>query len=159
VRGDIPARIAIEPIDVDAGIEVLETVGGEMQQPTGPEDATWYKESARIGEPGNIVIAGHLNWWNVPEAVFGRIATLRPGDTIVLTGEDGTEATYVVERVSQEDAFAEPAAEVIGNASEPTLTLITCGGEWDAAESLYNERTVVRAVRVTDNGGEEPPDT
>lgn len=150
VRGEVPARITIEPIGVDAGIEVLETVGGEMQQPTGPEDAAWYKESARIGEIGNIVIAGHLNWWNVPEAVFGRIATLRPGDTIVLIGEDGTEATYVVERVTQEDAFAEPAAEVIGNVDEPTLTLITCGGEWDAAESLYNERTVVRAVQVTD---------
>lgn len=150
VRGEVPARIEIEAIGVDAGIEILETVGGEMQQPTDAERATWYKESARIGETGNIVIAGHLNWWNVPEAVFGRIATLQPGDTIVLTGEDGAEMMYEVERVTQEDAFAEPAAEVIGNAAEPTLTLITCGGEWDATESLYNERTVVRAVPATE---------
>ncbi len=69
-RGAVPVHIAIPVIAVDAGIEYLEIIGGAMQQPTDAEDVAWYKESARLGERGNVLLAGHLNFWGVPEGVF-----------------------------------------------------------------------------------------
>jgi sortase (surface protein transpeptidase) len=153
LRGPVPVQLAIEAIEVDAEVEVLETVGGVMQAPSGAEDVAWYKETARLGEPGNIVIAGHLNYWGVPEGVFFALGTLEQDDLIEITGEDGETYRYAVEWVHQEDATQPPREDVLGPTEEESLTLITCGGEWDPSITEYDERTVVRAVRVTDVEG------
>jgi len=47
---------------------------------------------------------------------------------------------------------------VVGGTSKKVLTLITCGGEWDASVGLYNERTVVRAELVEDEFTDQPQD-
>ncbi len=146
-RGAVPASIVIETIDVDAEIEILETVNGTMQAPSDENIVSWYKETARLGENGNVVLAGHLNYWGVPEAVFFAIDTLQEGDIISVTGEDGEVYQYEVQWVQQLDAFASPD-EAIAPTDEESLTLITCGGEWNAAASEYDHRTVVRAVRI-----------
>ena len=149
--GDTPVRLQIEALDVEADIEVLETVNGLMLQPTNESDVAWYKDTGRPDddlEHQNVVLAGHLNWWNTPEAVFARIDQLRAGDEIVVTGESGQTYTYEVVAVSLEDATVAPADEVVGPAGEPSLTLITCGGQWDQQASEYLKRTVVRAVRT-----------
>src|SRR3546814_14012882 len=39
---------------------VLETVNGTMQAPSDEKMVSWYKETARLGENGNVVLAGHL---------------------------------------------------------------------------------------------------
>jgi sortase (surface protein transpeptidase) len=148
VRGALPARVVIEAANVDAGVETLEIIDGVMQQPTGPTDVAWYKETGRLGEPNNVVIAGHLNWWNVPEGVFFRLQDLQEGDRVEITGDDGRVYVYEVQWVRQESNLEPPAAEVIGPTDEPSLTLITCGGEWNADISEYDERTVARAVQV-----------
>ncbi|MGI8484762.1 MAG: sortase domain-containing protein [Thermomicrobiales bacterium] len=146
--GAVPVSVEIPAINVDAKVEVLETVNGEMQQPTGPDDVAWYKETPKLGAPGNIVMAGHLNYWGVPEGVFFNLATLQPGDRISITGADGDVVVYQVEWVKQADATKPPEADVLAETATPSLTLITCGGPWNAATSLYTERTVVRAVVV-----------
>ncbi len=95
-----------------------------------------------------MLLAGHLNWWGVPEAVFYHLARLQAGDAIVIAGEDGDEARYEVEWVRNVPAGEAPGDDVLGMTSRPAATLITCGGAWDAASSAYEERTVVRAIRV-----------
>ncbi|MGH2550601.1 MAG: class F sortase, partial [Thermomicrobiales bacterium] len=102
---------------------------------------------ARLGEDGNVVLAGHLNYWGIPQAVFFAIDTLQEGDVISVTGEDGELYQYEVQWVQQLDAFASPD-EAVAPTDEESLTLITCGGEWNAAASEYDHRTVVRAVRI-----------
>jgi len=154
VRGAVPARIAIEAANVDAEVEILETVAGVMEQPTGAEDVAWYKETARLGEPGNIVMAGHLNYWGVPEGVFFSLGALRAGDTIELTGDDDETLSYRVEWVRQEDATQPPSDDVLASTGAESLTLITCGGEWDPSVSEYNERTVARAVRIAEDSAD-----
>jgi sortase (surface protein transpeptidase) len=47
-----------------------------------------------------------------------------------------------------ESNLAPPVPEVVAATDEPSLTLITCGGVWNAAISEYDQRTVVRAVLV-----------
>jgi hypothetical protein len=156
LRGGLPERVVIEAANVDAEVETLEIIDGVMQQPTGPTMVTWYKETGRLGEPNNIVIAGHLNWWNVPEGVFFRLQDLQAGDSVEITGDDGRIYVYEVQWVRQESNLEPPAVDVIGPTEEPTLTLITCGGEWNADIAEYDERTVARAVQVDVIAAVEP---
>ena len=152
MRGPVPVQLAIESIGVDAPVEILETVGGVMQQPSDEDHVAWYKETARLGETGNILIAGHLNWWGVPEAVFFALGTLEEGDEVVLLDDEETAWTYEVEWVRQESNLDPPTEEVLGMTDYEAVTLITCGGEWDNSISEYDERTVARARRVVDSG-------
>lgn len=146
-RGAVPAHVRIPAIDVDAPIEILEVVGGEMQQPTDEVHVAWYKESARLGERGNIHLAGHLNWWGVPEAVFFALDTLAEGDEVVILDEDGTEFTYTVEWSRQESNLEPPSDDALGMTPYQALTLITCSGAWNTDMDEYDRRTVVRARR------------
>jgi hypothetical protein len=148
VRGAIPERLVIDAAQVDAGVEILEIIDGVMEQPTGPELVTWYKETGRLGENNNVVIAAHVNYWGVPQGIFFYLDQLREGDRVEVTGDDGKIYVFEVEWVRQESNLAPPAAEVIGPTDVPSLTLITCGGEWNAQISEYDERTVARAVMV-----------
>jgi sortase (surface protein transpeptidase) len=154
-RGPVPVALQIAAIAVDAPIEVRETIGGVMQQPSDETHVAWYKETARLGETGNLLLAGHLNWWGVPEAVFFRLGELRPGDAVVLVDADTTAFTYTVEWVRQESTLAPPAEEVLGMTAYEAVTLITCGGEWNSSISEYDERTVVRARRDPETGTPE----
>jgi sortase (surface protein transpeptidase) len=149
-RGAVPATLRIEAIGVDAPVEVLETVGGVMQQPTDEIHVAWYKESARLGEIGNSWVAGHLNWVNTPVAVFSDLGLLREGDEVTLLDDDDNAFTYTVEWVRQESNLAPPTGEVLGMTDHQAVTLITCGGKWDNTISEYDQRTVVRARRVLD---------
>ena len=150
-RGQVPASIAIPAIGVQATFEVKEIVGGELQEPTDENVVTWYKNTNRLGETGNIVVAGHLNYWGVPEAVFFKLNTLKQGDLITVTGADGGTYTYAVTSVQSVPIADGPAAWVAPTDKE-TITLMTCGGEWDSSISEYDSRTVVTAVRVPGQG-------
>jgi len=123
-----------------------------MQQPSDEAHVAWYKETARLGELGNLLIAGHLNWWGFPEAVFFGLGTLREGDQVVLLDEEENAFTYEVEWVRQESNLEPPAEEVLGMTAYEAVTLMTCGGQWDSTISEYDERTVARARRVADAG-------
>jgi sortase (surface protein transpeptidase) len=155
-RGAVPVHIRIDEIDVDAEMEILETVGGVMQAPTGAEDVAWYKESARLGETGNILLAGHLNYWGVPEGVFFRLEALAEGDAVEIEGDDGETYRYIVEWAENFPSDEEPPEEALGHTSNQSLTLITCGGEWNIDMAEYDHRTVVRAVRDTEASAGAP---
>ncbi len=150
-RGEVPANMVVDAVDMNLDIEVLETVDGVMQAPTGAEFASWYRETSRLGEEGPIVIAGHLNYWNVPEGPFYALAQMQAGDIITVTGDDGGVYQYEVGSTTQFPSDASPNElfeSVDQSAGGETMVLITCGGEWDASMSEYNERTVVVATRI-----------
>lgn len=147
-RGPRPVSIAINKIGVNATIETIEIVDGVMQDPTGPWVVSWYKETARLGETGNIVMAGHLDYWDVGPAVFYNIAQLTKGDRIEITGEDGQTYVYEVDWVRNYDNANAPIQEIVGPTDNESLTLITCGGPFDYVNGVYLQRTVVRAHRV-----------
>lgn len=148
LRGAIPHTLRIEAIGVDAPFEILETVGGVMEQPSDEEHVAWYKESARLGETGNIHVAGHVNWWGHPEAVFFNLGTLKEGDIVEILDEDGTSYLYEIEWVRQESNLEPPREEVLGMTNYEAVTMMTCGGQWNSEISEYDERTVARAQRI-----------
>ena len=152
-RGPMPIAITIPNADVDAPVELTEIIGGVMQNPSGPFVVGWYRESGRPGEHDNIVMAGHLDYWNVGQAVFFHVAALEPGDVVDVLGDDGVTYSYAVEWVRHfvmADISPEDIQLIVGKTAEERLTLITCGGEFDYTTGEYKERTIVRAVRLPD---------
>jgi LPXTG-site transpeptidase (sortase) family protein len=149
-EGVLPVAIRIEKAGIEAEIETIEIVDGIMQNPTGPWIVSWYKETAKPGEIGNIVLAGHLDYWDVGAAVFYNIGLLEPADRIEVTGEDGVIYIYEVDWRENYDAANAPIQDIVGQTEDENLTLITCGGPFDYQTGEYLQRTVVRAHRVTE---------
>jgi hypothetical protein len=149
LRSDVvaPVGLAIESAGIDAGIESLRVVDGAMQDPTGPWVVAWYENLGSLGKIGNVVMAGHIDYWNVGPAVFYNLSTLQPGDPIVVTGDDGKTYPFAVAWVRQYNSESIPLDEVTGPTAEQSLTLITCGGAFDYTNGHYLQRTVVRANR------------
>lgn len=148
IEGALPVAISIEKIAVTAQVETIEIVDGVMQDPTGPWVVSWYEETGTLGELNNIVMAGHLDYWDVGPAVFYNIKSLAKGDKIEVTGDDGQLYTYEVDWVQQYDAANAPIQDIIGPTDTEDLTLITCGGPFDYQNGVYLQRTVVRSHRV-----------
>ena len=145
-----PERLSSEAISLNAPVTPREIVGGQMQTPKDEFEVSWYKETASPGQDGNMVFAGHLNWYGVPQAIFYNINAFSKGDEIVVTGEDGVDYTYKVKWVKLIETADADLDELVGETKKPSLTLITCGGEWDPAAAQYKQRTVVRAELVVE---------
>ena len=117
---------------------------GEMEVPKDPARAGWFVRGATPGQLGPAVIAGHVTWDGAP-AVFHRLGTMRRGDQVTVTREDGRTATFTVTRVDQFSKSRFPSREVYGQIDHAGLRLITCGGTYDAARRTYLDNVVVFA--------------
>src|SRR3989442_1325534 len=70
-------RLVISAIGVDAPIAVAgRDEQGRMAAPRGPAEVTWYDFTSWPGQPGNAVLAGHLNWRDGSAGVFSHLADL-----------------------------------------------------------------------------------
>lgn len=148
VPAQLPVAIMIPDAAIDAGIEQNRIVDGIMLDPSGPWVVSWYEQTSRLGEPGNSVMAGHLDYWGVGPAVFYNLQTLQEEDEIQVTGDTGDVFTYQVTwtRLYQlEELNRQTINDLVGPTTLPSLTLITCGGEFDEATGQYLSRYVVRA--------------
>jgi hypothetical protein len=126
-----PVSIEINDIGINAQVETIEIVNGVMQDPTGPWVVSWYKETAKLGEIGNTVMAGHLDYWDVGPAVFYNVGQLKKDEKIQVQGDDGKTYVYDVDWVKLYDANNAPIQDIVGPTETESLTLITCGGPFD----------------------------
>lgn len=147
----LPTSIRVEAAGIDADIETLSIVDGRMEDPTGPWVVSWYQQSSAMGEPGNALFAGHVDYWGVGPSVFYDVRDLAEGDLIVISGENGQEFTYSVawnETLSLDELISGGMAEITAPTDDQVITLFTCGGEFDYVNGEYLSRTVVRAERI-----------
>lgn len=68
---------------------------GELPEPDNGRVVAWYSYGARLGEPGNAVLDGHVDW-NRQRGVFWSLGDARPGQVITLYGSDGRAYDYEV---------------------------------------------------------------
>ena len=108
-----------------------------------PAVAGWFTGGPTPGALGPAVITGHVTW-NGP-AVFHRLGTLRRGDQVTVTREDGKTAVFTVSRVARFSKSRFPSRAVYGAIDHAGLRLITCGGTYDAARHRYLDNVVVFA--------------
>lgn len=149
--GVLPVGLRIETIELDATIEQQQIENGVMQNPSGPFVVAWYKETGRLGEEdNNVVLAGHLDYWDVGPAIFYDLWKLEDGNKIEVTGKNGAVYVFTVDWVKAyklDELDSAAIQEIIGPTPNESLTLITCGGTFDYETGEYEERIIARATR------------
>ncbi|WCO65740.1 class F sortase [Iamia majanohamensis] len=144
-EGSSPDRVAIPRIGVDAPVVDLGLEpDGALEVPTDWDATGWYTGGPVPGARGPAVIAGHVDSTSGP-AVFFDLRDLSPGDEIVVTGDDGSQQTFVVDRTERHPKDAFPTRAVYGLTSDPQLRLITCDGAFDDGTGHYVDNLVVFA--------------
>jgi LPXTG-site transpeptidase (sortase) family protein len=169
--GDPPgydfARLRIPVLGVDApvGISIVSgESGAQLGSPEGPAAVFWYDLSAwpglggLPGAGGNAVFGAHVDISGyVPyadanyhgPAIFRELYLLAPGDRVMVDRNGETLEYQVVwsEQVGANDATR--WTEIwSSNVATDSITLYTCGGDFDWDTREYPDRLVVRAERV-----------
>lgn len=129
--GITPVRIEIPSIAVDVPVEHLGLLdNGEMAVPDSINETSWYEPGYKIGEPGNAVIAGHVDD-TIDPGVFYELHTLEKDDEIIIHGTDGEILTFTVYDKQLYDADEAPVDQIFGYSHRSLLNLITCEGIYD----------------------------
>ena len=157
-------RVRIPALGIDAPLG-RRVVGdsGDMADPSGPADIVWYDFAAwdglggAPGAGGNAVLAGHVDRNGYIEyagvnyfgpGVLFNLDQLDSGDRIeVVFG--GKTLRYSVQWVRGLSTSSTDWNEIFSaDVERDSITLVTCGGDFDARTNEYRERTVLRAVRA-----------
>jgi LPXTG-site transpeptidase (sortase) family protein len=139
----LPKELLIPAIHVDAPVEQVGTdPDGAMSAPAEWNDVGWYKGGYRPGQPGNAVMAGHLDS-TTDKAVFWDLNKLKKGDQVIVKDDDGSQLTFAVVGSEVYPFDNAPLQKIFGPSGVPMLNLVTCDGTWDKAAKNYNERLVV----------------
>lgn len=157
-------RIIIGKFGVDASL-TYRAVGpdGQMPNPDGPDDVAYYDFSAwpglggGPGKGGNAVFAGHVDSGQKAckngsvkppcEAVFWDISRLRVGDEIEVR-VSAESFRYRVATNQPVNAATGPWDQIVSATAEETITLITCGGDFNRETREYTNRQVVTGIRI-----------
>ena len=162
--GAVLGRMRVPALGIDAPVGVRLVGGdGQMPNPAGPSDVIWYDFSGwegiggAIGGGGNAVFSGHVDYAaRVPYAdvdyrgrgVFFSLSLLSPGDVIEVESA-GQTIRYAVSWRQTVDAAETDWGEMLSaDVAVDTITLITCGGEFDFDSRSYVDRVVIRAERI-----------
>jgi sortase A len=150
----MPDRLEIPRIDVD--IPVVELGWSRKTDRSGQifsewdvaeYAAGWHKNSARLGEPGNMVMSGHNN---ILGAVFRELDQLKQGDD-VLVWADNRQYRYAVEQVVVVPEERAPLEQRIENArwigpfDDDRLTLVSC---WPRNNNTHRIIVVAKPQRT-----------
>jgi hypothetical protein len=152
-----PIELRIPAIQVDASIiNEGQTADGRMDTPVSQAinspywtHVFWYAPGAAPGQPGNAVIAGHVDRVGGDPAVFWFLQNLAPGDDIFVTNAQKQVLHFVVNRAVSYPV-SDPGPAVLNAIFGPTtgdhLNLITCSGAWTG--SGYDQRLVIFTTLV-----------
>jgi sortase A len=131
----LPARLVIDSVDIDS--EVI-PVGWTVVEQSGRQYSIWqvadyavgwHKTTAKLGQAGNTVMAGHHN---VNGEVFRDLVNVEVGDTVVVYDTAGNKFEYVIELKTIVKEKGEPLevrqrnAQWIAPTDDERLTFVTC---------------------------------
>ncbi len=136
-----PNHLLIPSIGVDVKVIELGThynEEGELVWDTAPFSAGHHVGTANPGEPGNVVISGHIS--SIHEgAVFKRLPEIKVGAGVVVGATDREYLYQVIDK-----KVVDPTQiEVMNSTTEQILTIITC-----VPDGVYSHRLVVTAKRI-----------
>lgn len=137
-----PVRLRIPSVQIDGKVLAVRAsaLEGGTDWPIPLEDISWYVGTPLPGDKGNAVLAGHVATKS-GGGVFRNLNRVRKGTLVYVDTTRGT-LTFIVDSIR---IVAPSSTSVLANTSEPTLTLITCAGEYDAATSTFSHRLVIGA--------------
>ncbi|WP_433390986.1 class F sortase [Micromonospora sp. KLBMP9576] len=144
-----PVRLEIPTIDVTATVNAvgINRRTNEFEVPPSVDQIGWYRYGPGLEtDAGSVVVAGHVDSAKQGEGAFYRLRELDRGDTLTATGSDGKARRYRVVAREEYDKTRIPLDRYFARDGKPRLTLITCGGPFDAKARKYRDNIVVTAV-------------
>lgn len=136
-----PRRLIIPTIGLDSKIIVIGTKvapNGEIVWETAPFAVGYHKGTGLPGEPGNMVLSGHISSPREGD-VFRRLPQVKVGHGIIVA----TDERQFLYRVVRTQVVSPKEVSVLDPTDEPTATLITC-----VPDGIYTDRLVVTATLV-----------
>lgn len=128
-----PSTISVPAIGVDSevmqlGLQdngLIEVPPYQYGSPPG-----WYVHSPTPGEIGPSVFLGHRNGLEGGPGIFADLPQIEIGDSVEVTRQDGSVATFTIYRTEQFDKSRDgfPTLRVYGNTTGPEIRLLTCDG-------------------------------
>ncbi|HKJ55389.1 MAG TPA: class F sortase [Nitriliruptoraceae bacterium] len=141
-----PTRLAIPSIDVDVPVAALGIDSdGQMAIPEDVDEAGWYRFGPSPGQPGNAVIAGHVDSRSQGLGAFHRLNNVAIGDVVRVTASDGSTADYEITGRQEIDKDVLATDDLFRRDGPAQLVLVTCGGDFDADVRSYRSNVVVVA--------------
>ncbi|MEU4380102.1 class F sortase [Micromonospora echinofusca] len=144
-----PVRLEIPTIDVTATVNAvgINERTNEFEVPPSVDQIGWYRYGPGLEtDAGSVVVAGHVDSATQGKGAFYRLRELDEGDTLTATGSDGEARRYRVVAREEYDKTRIPLDRYFARDGKPRLTLITCGGPFDAKVRKYRDNIVVTAV-------------
>jgi len=131
---------AVDPVGVDGA--------GAVVIPADARRVGWYQFGSAPGDPtGSAVLVGHRDSRTQGRGALYPLEDLTVGDLIVVGRSDGSSVRY---RVVERRLYLKvglPFDTFFARNGAPRLTVITCGGPYDAQNGGYQDNLVVTAVR------------
>ena len=147
VPKESPRYLSIPKLNINARVKSLGVNNsGQLEAPANVYDVGWYTGSSKPGQPGAMLVDGHVSSWTA-HGVFYDLKTLHSGDVIKVERGDGTMFTY---KVDKSQVFHADNVDMVAtlqpiNPNKPGLNLITCSGSVESNTSEFSERLVVFA--------------
>jgi hypothetical protein len=144
-HGQIPGRLRIRAIGVDAPILPVGVSGGTTEIPPDVDEVGWYRFGGRLGTLGSTLLLAHVSSGTQGPGVFFRLRELAPGDHVIVETREGSSSVF---RVIARRSYAKEAlpGHLFSRRGAPMLALVTCGGRFSEATGRYEDNVVVYAV-------------
>lgn len=145
-----PTKVSVPSIAAESSLVAtgLQPDGSLAVPPVDrPMQASWYDQSPTPGEVGPAIVLGHVNGNGQP-GIFAELNEVAAGQEVIVDRADGSQAVFRVSHVDnfRKDSF--PTDLVYNDTPNSQLRLITCGGEYDAANRSYLSNVIVYADLV-----------
>lgn len=117
---------------------------GTLPIPSNVDDAAWW--GAGIGEPGAMLLSGHVNF-NGAVGPFNELWRAARGDKVIVDDSRGVKHRYRVSRVLtlSKKQLPKQAPTLFAQTGPPRLVLVTCGGRFVGGDEGYDQNRVVVA--------------
>jgi hypothetical protein len=146
-----PARLRIGALDLDAAVAPvgIDPETGDFAVPPSVDRVGWYRFGPGFAATaGSIVIAGHVDSTEQGQGAFFRLGRLDRGDRITLTDAGGKAREFRAVARERYPKSSIPLDRYFARDGSVRLTLITCGGPFDARTRHYRDNVVVTAEPV-----------
>lgn len=142
-----PVRVVVARLHVSAAVRPVGVDdAGNVVVPPSVDTVGWYRYGPALGDPGSMVIAGHVDSAQQGDGAFAHLRDLAPGDHVEVTGSDAHVRAF---RVVGREEYPKATIRLdryFTTAGPPRLTLITCGGPFDRGTGHYRDNVVVTAL-------------
>ena len=144
-----PVRLRIPTLEVDApvGGVGIESVSYQLDVPPDEKLVSWYQDGPSPGGTGSALLAGHVDY-DGRAGVFYRLRWLELGERFEVGYEDGSSRTFEVVGQRQFEKQQLPTSQLFSEDGDPTVVLITCGGEFNEGRHSYSDNLVVYGAPV-----------